>query len=462
MPDIQIDMFEVQLGAALLLRMKDSAGRTVSVLADGGINAKGYKRDHVANKLKGLLPSKHIDVVVGTHYDQDHLAGLIDVADMFTIGVAILPPVRRPRYPKPGTPISAVMEIEKPDDASDLPLIIRLSNKEFQEHIAELEGLSEQAGIQLAEVNPDLFGSPDFEDEVPESHEEFDGYYLTAPYSPDMLKFAVSQLARIRKSAHKGAIVAKWLRRLVRKLHSKRVPIRAIDIVAGTPKYFAWDASLLRFRACNSSTHARSTEPKITILGPSKALIARHAKRLPIGVYFAIMGQIPLKPVTASNQLSYVMLFEAAGQKILVTGDAGCVDFWDKKAKAYYPLLLAAIKDPHVVQVAHHAGDNYRFYDVLLHNGHASAGSPHSFLLLSHADGDAYRPSAAFDRFINSLTANGGTFELLTTSQPDPAKIGTFQTYYHPATHWPAANVGDIRLSFNNGAWSVDQHLVQT
>lgn len=52
-PEIEIDMFEVQLGASVLLRMKDSFGSIVTVLADGGIKAKGYAQDHVATKLKG-------------------------------------------------------------------------------------------------------------------------------------------------------------------------------------------------------------------------------------------------------------------------------------------------------------------------------------------------------------------------------------------------------------------------
>ncbi len=461
MPNIQIDMFEVQLGASLLLQFKDSTGRSVCVLADGGINAASYTRDHVAKKLANILPSKSIDVVIGTHYDQDHLAGLIDVAGMFNIGEAILPPVRRPRYPRPGTPASALMQIENPDDASDLPLLIDLSDEEFEEHISELAMLSEQVANQLRGAEPIFPSPPDFENEIPGSDDELGSYYLTAPYSPAMLNLALVQFTRIRKSAHQGAIVAKWLQRLVSKLQSKNVPIRAIDIQAGCPRYFEWDPVQLEFLACKPSVYASSLEPKFTLLGPSQALIARHAKLLPIGAYLAIIGRMPLKPVTVSNQLSYVMLFESAGQKILVTGDAGCVDFWDKKSKAYYPQLLTAIKDPNVVQVAHHAGDNFRFYDVLQTSGYAGCGAPHSFLLLSHADGDAYRPSPAFNSFVNTLSAAGGSFELLTTSQPDPAKIAAFRTYYHPATHAPA-NVGDIRLSFQNGAWKVDQHLVQT
>jgi hypothetical protein len=271
---------------------------------------------------------------------------------------------------------------------------------------------------------------------------------------------ALSQLARIQSSAQKGAIVARWLNKLVSKLKSKHVPIRAIDIAAGMPEYFEWDPGCRKFLACSSSAYSASAEPKFVLLGPSRSLISHHAKKLPIGVYLALMGTIPLKPVTASNQLSYVMLFEAAGQKILITGDAGCIDFWDKTTKSYFPKLLAAMTDPHVVQVAHHAGNNHRFYHVLQKIGFASARSPHSFLLLSHAKNDSYRPSTTFGVFISTLPSTSPTFELLTTSEPDPNKISSFKAHYHSATHAPST-VGDIQLAYQNGAWKVNQHLVK-
>jgi hypothetical protein len=171
-------------------------------------------------------------------------------------------------------------------------------------------------------------------------------------------------------------------------------------------------------------------------------------------------GQVPLKPVTASNQLSYVMMFESAGQKILIAGDAGCADFWDKKAKGYHSALITAIKEPHVVQIAHHAGSNHRFYDVLLASGYATGSFPHSYLLLSHASNDSLRPSKEFDSFVSTLPS-GQQFRLLTTSQPDPVKVLPFKSFYYPATHFPSAAVGDVQLSFQNGSWNVDQHLVQ-
>ena len=41
MIDIQIDMFEVQLGAALLLQFRTENKNVVRVLADAGISASG-------------------------------------------------------------------------------------------------------------------------------------------------------------------------------------------------------------------------------------------------------------------------------------------------------------------------------------------------------------------------------------------------------------------------------------
>jgi hypothetical protein len=417
---------------------------------------------HVANKLKTILPSKHIDLLLGTHYDQDHLAGLIDVADQFSIEDAILPPVRRPRYPKPGAPTPSVIEALRfnAEDFDGFPLMIELTDEQFAEHIGDLEAIAAAAENQLLEIDVTSGIAPDFENEILIPDEEFDLDTEIQASSPFMTGLTRSQLTRIRASAHKGAIVAKWLQKLVRKLQSKNVPIRAIDIQAGQPKYYEWNPNAGRFILA-PATYSSSSEPKFTLLGPSRSLIAQHAKRLPIGVYLAINGQIPLKPVTASNQLSYVILFEAAGQEILVSGDAGCVDFWDKSARAFYPRLLTAIKHPQVVQVAHHAGDNHRFYHVLLASGYARPNSPDSFLLLSHADHDVYRPSFGFARFVHHLRRTRQNFELLTTSQPSPSKVRRFKTHYHPATQSPPASTGDIRLSYSHPAWKVDQHVVQ-
>ena len=460
-PEIQVDMVDVQLGASVLLRFMDSHRRIVTVLADGGIKAKGYPQDHVATKVKSILPSTDIDVLIGTHCDEDHLSGLIDVADQFSIGEAILPPIRKPRRPKAGTSVSGALELASADDDSDLPLLINLTDKQFADHIAEQEAIASQAD-ELLKAQFEGETPSEFDDEINLLEEQFN---LEIPVTPLFFaanpKLAISQLARIRSSAQKGAIAAKWLNQLVRKLKSKNVPIRSLDIVAGGPEYYEWDLSQRKFLVCSSSTYSSSNEPKFVLLGPSRALIAHHSQKLPIGVYLALLGRIPLKPVTASNQLSYVMLFEAAGQKVLITGDAGCVDFWDKTTKSFFPKLLSEMNDLRVVQVAHHAGNNHRFYHVLQAAGFGASHAPDSFLQISHAKNDSYRPSRAFGAFISALPSTSPTFELLTTSEPDPSKVASFKAYYHSATHTPPLSVGDIQLEYQYGAWKVKQHLVQ-
>lgn len=104
MKEIQIDMFEVQLGAAVLLQFKRDDERWIAVLADAGVDTSAHPVDYVHNKLvsasilqtQARFPHQYrIDLIIGTHYDKDHLAGLVPIIedDQFDIGEAWLPPV---------------------------------------------------------------------------------------------------------------------------------------------------------------------------------------------------------------------------------------------------------------------------------------------------------------------------------------------------------------------------------
>jgi len=103
MDDIQVDMFEVQLGAALLLQFRNDGNETVTVLADAGIKVQpSYAESHVNNKLPAAVQSftgrakaVHVNLMIGTHYDEDHLRGLTAVVQDPTRAVeeAWLPPV---------------------------------------------------------------------------------------------------------------------------------------------------------------------------------------------------------------------------------------------------------------------------------------------------------------------------------------------------------------------------------
>jgi hypothetical protein len=107
MSTIQIDMFEVQLGAGLLLQFRTREDRVIRILADAGVGcAEGYKPEHVLQKLDGAFSafgdsSRHIDLIVATHYDADHLTGLVPIIEDKSIEIseAWLPPVANDNEP---------------------------------------------------------------------------------------------------------------------------------------------------------------------------------------------------------------------------------------------------------------------------------------------------------------------------------------------------------------------------
>jgi len=172
----------------------------------------------------------------------------------------------------------------------------------------------------------------------------------------------------------------------------------------------------------------------------------------------AFYSLVVLKSITPSNQLSYVMRFSAEDQGILVSGDAGCVDFKPKGRKPYYSDLLKALSPLHVVQVAHHAGNNAHFYRVLKAAQYPTA-EPQSFLLLSHATHDRHRPSGEFREFVEHLRQDPEKVSVLFTTQPRPEKISDFASLVH-ACVGSFAEKGDVRLEFQSGAWEVKKHAI--
>ena len=100
-PTIQVDMFDVQLGAALLVQFRDENGVAVRVLADAGVDPQShYPKDHVLAPLKQAMKDFHeadlrVDLLMGTHYDADHLDGLIPIINDPGIHIteAWMPPV---------------------------------------------------------------------------------------------------------------------------------------------------------------------------------------------------------------------------------------------------------------------------------------------------------------------------------------------------------------------------------
>ena len=99
---IQVDMFEVQLGASVLLQFRNADGDVVRVLADGG---QGLPFSDITKKLPGALAEfsneRRIDLLIGTHYDADHLDRLVPIIEDPTTAIteAWLPPVANDTQP---------------------------------------------------------------------------------------------------------------------------------------------------------------------------------------------------------------------------------------------------------------------------------------------------------------------------------------------------------------------------
>jgi hypothetical protein len=172
---------------------------------------------------------------------------------------------------------------------------------------------------------------------------------------------------------------------------------------------------------------------------------------------------IRTQDITPSNQLSYIFTLEMKEQRILITGDSGCYGF-KKKRGDYYKDLLRPLAPLHVVQIAHHAGRNFDFYNALLA---AKFGDQkdRAFLLLSHEKHAQTRPSPEFGEFIARLRRDPDNVRLLFTSIPDVAKVEDYRALINPIVPAGAgsSDEGDLQLSYQDSpsGWHVDRHAIK-
>ncbi len=510
---IQIDMFEVGLGAALLMQFETERG-DVRVLADAGVE---HGRDaaecwpRVVAALEGFGDrAKRIDLLIGTHYDADHLEGLVPIIDDHTIeiGEAWLPPVADDTQP--------VVDMSPPADDRLLALKFAKAGENavlgyLREKARRLEALrrfrERLAGSDRAEYRAALFIEPDGID-VPSSEllaSGKDGFFekrladarvrvgqatghqddnihgvppatlqslydrvVHARYSPfwrsSDVEFATvdRSLAWIEASEASDAINAKSLNKVVTSLkrRSPAVDIACRTVDDGTPRRFAWNADKRRFVPGVAQS---SDGPELTLLAPSKGLVAKYARRLPIGDYASALAfaRIPVVGTTASNELSYVLKLAHDDQNILVAGDAGCVDFKpNRRKKSFHKDLIAQLDSLDVVQVAHHAGANAYFYHSLIEAGYPLQEKL-SYLLISHGVDDTKRPSLAFANFIERFRSDKQKVSLLFTSRPLPEKVRDFADLIEPLRgSAEPADRGDVRL-VHDGSWKVAAHRIR-
>jgi beta-lactamase superfamily II metal-dependent hydrolase len=520
MADIQIDMFDVQLGAAILLQLQVD-GRPVRILADAGIKASGYSDTHVLRRLLPILEDSgdlHIDLVIGTHYDEDHLNGLVPIIrhEGITIGEAWMPPVANDSQLHPldgafsagdllanqfyedeeGVVLSRYLQAKRADIETLLVLEGRreLHNEQslnafrsrllseqvrrdsdgigfFREQLdaSEAPDQSDHAAEVEAEISPEveqaiaaarrapMTGEPFWDDFPPPFALDCQMRIARriADLSPEAAAAQMLSFGDIRKSSAKDAINAVALHEVVTALRDKDVPVRTEIIEDGEPRRYAWRGDLRRFLPAARG----GEEPILTLLGPSSGLVRKHWNRLPVeqSARVALSFLAPIKSITPSNQLSYIMRLSHRSQGILVSGDAGCVDFKLNRSD-YHPRLLAAMLPLHVLQVAHHGGNNAHFYRVL-----EAAGYPeqpdHSYLLLSHATNDRYRPSDEFRLFLLGTLDRGDDVRLLFTAQPKAERSRDFAGAFHPVVGG-RDDRGDVRIIFKDGAWDVKSHAI--
>ena len=521
---MQLDMFAVELGAAILMQFKTSKG-IVRILADAG-----EARHHVDAKLETAVDAFspdnkseviHIDLIIGTHYDSDHLAGLVDIINnpKVTIGEAWLPPVandtelKRDRSEPHDEDFLALQFGGEDGDAAverylgqkakicyrlakaerlcdDLRKLRREDDKDgadgsrssksayltesvprpedfFEWH---LEDASKTLGRDSGRHAEETIVDPWLDEENKSYHDPFGNRFypreitglndLTKDWSlssPDFAEADATALALIRISAAKKAIKAKSLAAVVEALRSKLVPISCRTIVDGMPRRFSWQEKEGRFTPSNA---LGSSGPELLLLGPSDGLVKKLWKQLPIDAYARKIAYraLSLTDMTASNQLSYVMRIDFNGARVLLSGDAGCVDFKLPGQVGYHKALIGALARLDVIQVAHHGGRNAHFYRCLLEAGYASQCTT-SYLLLSHAVADKYRPSEVFAKFIEQVRSNTNDVRLLFTSQPTEPKVRDFKTLFG-AVAGASALSGDVRMLHNEMGWTVKAHAV--
>jgi hypothetical protein len=529
MRQIQVDMFEVQLGAAVLLQFKTDTRKTVRVLADAGVTAAGYPLGHVHKKLPSAFTAfdgdaQRLDLIIGTHYDADHLEGLVPIIEdeRIDIGEAWMPPVANDTEMHAmeesiqerhllghqlaggeGTRGHRVLgdylraKADVCEQLQDLELTadkkhlntrkvpreqhdfsglwkrrVERGLKYFEAHIRDANntlGQSEHThadedmeALPSAEAKRKAMPGPDVPDALfrrlqtgwsDGQRREF--FRRSWSVNSGTAKAQAWSMAYIRRAAAKDAINAISLYKVVNALKARNIPISYHLIQDGRPRRFVWKVH--RFVP---GTLLKTDGPELTLLGPSEGLVKKHWNKLPLGDYLAKLSfiSIPVKSITTSNQLSYVARFSSHDQSLLVCGDAGCVDFKPSRG-GYYKQLIDALLPLHIIQIAHHGGNNAHFYNVLLEAGYPEQTDP-SLLLLSHATDDKFRPSKEFGLFIEQLRKEREDIKLLFTSRPRADKVKEYEQIIHPVVG-KIGDVGDIRIEFVGKKWNVLSHAVR-
>lgn len=512
---IELEMFAVGLGSSIYLRCRSETDE-IRILADGGVG-HGISETLVERKLSTILDNENadrIDLIIGTHYDEDHLRGLVSVVKHgWAIGELWLPPI----LDDTATLVSDILPppskllgnrfIEDPSHVShyvtekirairtcreverklgserQLPRLPETFDATSPEDRADLlEQLRAELRINDAEHGECDDHVDDAEWDIEASpYPAFDGHFyheaslvfsgslyqpmdwpLSASYlehlvSRGMAEPALYSIARIRKAKVKDAINALALDDLIQATAGTGISVRFEHIAKGQPIEFHWDIADRRFRRGGPLV---GNVTRLVVLGPSDLLIKRHAAKLPVqdSIGFALVVRDRLKGISPSNQLSYVIKIEHDEQSVLICGDSGFNDFMTRKVVE--PAIAAELKHISVLQIAHHGGNAYRFYRVLESVWAARPKSP-PIMLLSHGENDSFRPIPEFGKLVEVVSFKNADPFIAFTSKPDPVNVQSFKGQVFDATPSAPAPSGDVRLEFAEGQWRCVKHAIQ-
>jgi len=224
-----------------------------------------------------------------------------------------------------------------------------------------------------------------------------------------------AQIAGAIKSQAAKAITARWLDTLIRTLNHRRID---------------WDVTLAPSRA-----KWLTGTPQLCQLEPVSGLVRQHMKLIPRATLLECSLKAPSP--TPANQLSYAFALRANdhGPAVLITGDSG----FDRLPEQSHSVIAACS----LIDVSHHGG-HWGNFGPAVAAAHAASPSPGAldrhepqFLYTSAAEGATKTPGRRVQDLRASLSTSGRSVHSLYANMPAVAAIGCHEN--HATTVGPPA-----------------------
>lgn len=464
---LEVTFINVGQGACTLIRR---AGWTA--LVDGGTPGK------MEAYLDFFRAMGRIDLIVGTHYDKDHLGGLstlIEAGVLTDIGHVLLPPHVNPS----GTPLRV---------SGGLPGFERTSvllpeqfaaghqvHDVFQKLEERVQGLVAQRGPETLGVgDSDLRRVEEMARSVTPvaggSDEDGAGLALAARIALENDLPAISNVlgvGAVLRSGSMGRAAAGGGRRgvsrhsayaagaafIAREMISATSLKRLVEALEAAGK-IRWSADAAPDRATPYAGSSLSTAGlELWHLGPTHRYAHRHVTAIQkvwddaLRLVLTVDNRRP----TLSNRLSHIVALrdrEDPRQGILITGDSGFDILTGPKADSLADGWEAAVRGNGIIELPHHGGNWGTFGSRI---GRALDGSSGQLLLYAGVGPDqAQPPSAEMAALAIKLRDVGGRapLEILLANRPLTSVLRDLAAVLPPAPAGPPM----VRLTWD-GAW---------